>query len=244
MANPETQDKEPFQLRSLAFSVYLPAILFSIGQGAAIPAIPLFARELGASVALAAFIVALRGIGQIIGDVPAGLAVSKWGDKGAMVSGTTLIGFVAIGTSLSPTPLTLEALVLVMGIGWAFWQIARLAYVAEVAPLEQRGRALSMTGGMNRIGNFIGPALGGLLGEYVGLEAAFILQAVMGLAAAVMMFIVVREIRGSQMLEQGIRGRLGETISTHQGIYLRAGPPHRLPRRPETGASGLPAALG
>ncbi len=64
MANPETQDKEPFQLRSLAFSVYLPTILFSIGQGAAIPAIPLFARELGASVALAAFIVALRGIAR------------------------------------------------------------------------------------------------------------------------------------------------------------------------------------
>ncbi len=96
-----------------------------------------------------------------------------------MVAGTTLIGFVTIGTSLSPTPLTLEALVLVMGIGWAFWQIARLAYVAAAAPLEQ-----------------------------------------------------------------GIRGRLGETISTHQGIYLRAGSPHRLPRRPETGASGLPAALG
>lgn len=226
MANPEAEPKEPFRLRSLAFSVYLPTIFFSIGQGAAIPAIPLFARELGASLALAAFIVALRGIGQIIGDVPAGLAVSKWGDKGAMVAGTTLIGIVAIGASLSPTPLTLGALVLVMGVGWAFWQIARLAYVSEVAPLEQRGRALSMTGGMNRIGNFIGPAIGGLLGEYVGLQFAFILQAVMGLAAAAMMFIVVREARiAREMLGVSIRGRLVQTVTNHREIYLRAGPP-------------------
>jgi MFS family permease len=227
MANPGAQDKEPFRLRSLVFSVYFPTIFFSIGQGAVIPAIPLFARELGASVAVAAFIVALRGIGQLIGDVPAGLAVSKWGDKGAMVAGTALIGVVAIGASLSPTPLMLGALVLVMGIGWSFWQIARLAYVSEAAPLEQRGRALSMTGGMNRIGNFIGPAIGGFLAEYAGLEAAFLLQAAMGLAAAAMMFIVVREGTGAQqmLMSEGIRGRMVETLVTHHDIYLRAGPP-------------------
>jgi MFS family permease len=226
MANPEDQDRERFQLRSLIFSVYLPTILFATGQGALIPAIPLFARELGAPVAVAAFIVALRGIGQLIGDIPAGIAVSKWGDKGAMVAGTTLIGIVAIGASLSPTPLVLGAFILVMGIGWSFWQIARLSYVSEAAPLEQRGRALSMTGGMNRIGNFVGPALGGLLGEYVGLQSAFLLQATMSLAAAAMMFIVVREATSArQMVGDGVRGRMVETLSAHHDIYLRAGPP-------------------
>ncbi len=226
MANPEAEHTEPFRLRSLVFSVYLPTVFFSIGQGAVIPAIPLFARELGSSVAIAAFIVSMRGIGQLVGDIPAGLAVSKWGDKGAMVAGTTLIGLVAIGASLSPTPVVLGALVFVMGIGWAFWQIARLAYISEVAPLEQRGRALSMTGGMNRIGNFIGPAIGGFLFQYAGQEAAFLLQAAMGLAAAAMMFIVVRDATSpEQMLGHGIRGRMGDTLSTHHDIYLRAGPP-------------------
>jgi MFS family permease len=225
MAKEETAPDRPFRLSSLIFSVYLPTVFFSIGQGAAIPAIPQFARDLGASVAFAAFIVALRGIGQLVGDIPAGFAVSRWGDKGAMVAGTTLIGIVAIGASLSPSPIALGGLVFVMGIGWAFWQIARLAYVSEVAPLEQRGRALSMTGGMNRIGNFIGPALGGLLAEFGGQEAAFLLQAAMGLAAAAMMFIVVRETSASaQMLSHGFRGRMGETLKTHHDIYLRAGP--------------------
>jgi MFS family permease len=226
MATPGAEGREPFRLSSLIFSVYLPTILFSIGQGAVIPVIPLFARELGASVAAAAFIVALRGIGQLLGDMPAGITVSKWGDKGAMVAGTALIGIVAIGASLSPTPVVLGLLVMVMGVGWSFWQLARLSYVSEAAPLEQRGRALSVTGGMNRIGNFIGPAIGGFLAEFAGLEAAFLLQACMGLAAAAMMFIVVRESSGSDLMAMhGLRGRVTSTVVQHRDIYLRAGPP-------------------
>src|SRR4051812_12098530 len=148
---------EQFKLSSLTFTVYIPTILFSIGEGAVIPVIPLFARELGSSVAAASLVVAMRGLGQLVFDIPAGVAVSKWGDKGAMVAGTALVTVTAIGAALSPTPLTLALLIFCMGGGWAFWQLARLAYVSEIAPVGQRGRALSMIGGMNRVGNFIGP---------------------------------------------------------------------------------------
>src|SRR5215471_14074668 len=167
-------NREVFQLRSLIYTVYIPTILFSIGEGAVIPVIPLFARELGSSVAAASLVVAMRGLGQLVFDMPAGIAVSKWGDKGAMVAGTALVSITAVGCTLSPSPIVLGLLIFVMGGGWAFWQLARLAYVSEEAPLAQRGRALSMMGGMNRVGNFMGPALGGFIGSYFGLESAFI----------------------------------------------------------------------
>jgi MFS family permease len=220
------QGEPPFKLSSLTFSVYLPTILFSIGQGAVIPIIPLFARELGSSIAAAALIVALRGIGQLVFDLPAGLAVSKWGDKGAMVAGTALIGTVAVGASFSQSPVMLGAFVFVMGGGWAFWQLARLAYVSETAPIDARGRALSMTGGMNRVGNFIGPVLSGFLVEGFGYESAFWAQAVMGVAAATMMFIVVRTGSGSEQMEtHGIGGRVVETVVTNRDVFMRAGVP-------------------
>ena len=226
MTNPDDRVEQPFSLRSLTFSVYVPTILFSIGQGAVIPIIPLFARELGSSVAAAALIVAMRGIGQLVFDMPAGIAVSKWGDKGAMVAGTALIGITALGASFSDSPFVLGIMVFIMGGGWAFWQLARLAYVSEIAPIDQRGRALSMTGGMNRIGNFIGPVIGGFLGEAFGLESAFIAQAVMGLAAASMMFLVVAESAGSERMEShGLGGRLVDTVVDNRSIFLRAGPP-------------------
>src|SRR5688572_8507052 len=111
MTNPDDRVEQPFSLRSLTFTVYVPTILFSIGQGAVIPIIPLFARELGSSLAAAALVVAMRGLGQLVFDLPAGVAVSRWGDKGAMVAGTALIGTVAVGAALSPTPVVLAVLV-------------------------------------------------------------------------------------------------------------------------------------
>src|SRR5512146_396171 len=95
-------EPQRFKLSSLTFSIYVPTLLFAIGQGAIIPAIPLFAKDLGSSVAAAALIVALRGIGQLVFDMPAGLIVSRWGEKSSMVAGMGLIALGAVGASLSP----------------------------------------------------------------------------------------------------------------------------------------------
>jgi MFS family permease len=217
---------EPFTLRSLTFSVYLPTILFSIGQGAVIPVIPLFARELGASVAVAALVVAMRGLGQLLFDLPAGLVVSRWGDKGAMVAGTALVAAGAVIAAFSPSPIVLSFVVFLMGGGWAFWQLARLSYVSEHAPLALRGRALSTVGGMNRIGNFIGPLIGGYLGREFGLESAFIAQAVMGVAASTVMFFSVNTGAGSEDIGgHGLGRRLTRTVVDNRSILMAAGMP-------------------
>jgi MFS family permease len=143
-----------------------------------------------------------------------------------MVAGTALIGTVAVGASFSQSAVVLGGFIFVMGGGWAFWQIARLAYVSEAAPVEARGRALSMTGGMNRVGNFIGPVMGGFLAESYGYESAFWAQAVVGVAAAAMMFVVVAESSGSERMEtRGVTGRLAETVKANREVFLRAGPP-------------------
>jgi MFS family permease len=79
---------------------------------------------------------------------------------------------------------------------------------------------------MNRIGNFIGPVIGGFLAEFYGYEAAFWAQACAGVAAAATMFIVVREgTRADLTNGQGIGRRIVNTVVTHREIYIRAGPP-------------------
>ena len=224
-----TNGTEPqrFKLSSLTFSIYVPTLLFSIGQGAVIPAIPLFARDLGSSVAAAALIVALRGIGQLIFDMPAGLIVSRWGEKSSMIAGMGLIAMGAVGAAVSPTPEVLGFFVLIMGGGWSFWNIGRLSYVSEVAPLEQRGRALSMTGGMNRIGNFIGPTIGGFLGQFLGQEFAFAAQAIMATCALLLVFRFMVPATTSIRLASmhGFSGRVAQTVSENRGVFARVGPP-------------------
>jgi MFS family permease len=224
MTSATPPEPRPFTLRSLAFSVYVPTLLFAIGQGAVLPVIPLFALELGASTAVAGFVVGMRGLGLMLFDVPGGVAVSRFGDKGVMVLGTAMVAVVAIGASLSKSVAVLALLMLIMGGGWAFWQLARLAYVSEVIPIDQRGRALSLVGGAHRLGLFLGPILGGFLGKYYGLESAFYAQAAMGLAASTMMFIVVQQSSGADDLAgHGIGGRLVATVVEHRRVFLTAG---------------------
>jgi MFS family permease len=224
MTSATPREPRPFTLRSLVFSVYVPTLLFSIGQGAVLPIIPLFALELGASTAVAGFVVGMRGLGLMLFDVPGGVAVSRFGDKGVMVLGTAMVAVVAIGASLSKSVAALALLMLIMGGGWAFWQLARLAYVSEVIPIDQRGRALSLVGGAHRLGLFLGPILGGFLGKYYGLESAFYAQAAMGLAASTMMFIVVQQSSGADDLAgHGIGGRLVATVVEHRRVFLTAG---------------------
>jgi MFS family permease len=224
MTNAARREQQTFKISSLTLSVYLPTLLFSIGEGAVLPIIPLFARDRGASVAAAAFVVAVRSLGTMLFDLPSGVVVSRFGDKGAMVAGTALVAVVAVGASLSRSVVFLALLIFVMGGGWAFWQVARLAYVSEITPVGQRGRALSLLGGVSRAGTFVGPILGGLLGQYYGLESAFYAQAVMGIAASALMFIVIRKSSGSEELGgRGLRGRLLTTVVEHRQIFLSAG---------------------
>lgn len=172
-------------IRSLTLSVFMPAFLFAVGQGAVIPILPLVAEDLGSTVAVAGLIVALRGIGQMVFDIPAGSLVSRFGERTTMIIGTVILIVGSLGSALSPNPLVLTFFVFVMGCAWSVWLLARLSYVSDVMPAHLRGRALSTLGGVNRIGNFVGPFLGAAVIGIGGLDSAFHLQilfAAIGLA--------------------------------------------------------------
>ena len=65
--------------------VYAPTVLFSLGDGAVIPLIPVIATRLGADVSLAALVAAALVIGQLCGNLPAGALVAKVGERFTMV---------------------------------------------------------------------------------------------------------------------------------------------------------------
>ena len=176
-----------FRIRSLTNSVYLPSLLFAIGQGATIPIIALVALELGASAAMAGAIVALRGIGTLAFDVPAGILVARIGERRAMVLATMSLVLVAVGIALRPSLVVYSILVFLLGCAWSVWALARLTYVTEATPLRLRGRVMSIMGGTMRMGQFIGPLIGGFVIISWGLAGPFVVQAVFAAAASVVL---------------------------------------------------------
>ena len=76
--------------RRLAVVIYLPTAVSFIGFGAIIPLVPLTARALGASVPEAALVVALMGIGNLVGALPAGVIADRFGEKKSLVGAMML----------------------------------------------------------------------------------------------------------------------------------------------------------
>ena len=183
------------QTYSLVLPVYVPTLLLSIGQGVLIPTLPLYAKSFGVSNTLVSLAVAAAGLGTLLADVPSGAMLERYGRKPVMVMGTISLTVATLLLALLPFFPLLVALRLLVGVSTAMWNISRMAYLADVVPLGDRGRALSTFGGVNRIGTFLGPAVGGLIATQFGLAAPFYLAAATAAAAAAISVISIPETR-------------------------------------------------
>ena len=90
------------------------------------------------------------------------------------------------------------------GIGTALWALSRHAYIAEAIAPAQRGQALSMFGGINRLGIFGGPAIGGVLADQAGIHVTFGLSAALAGLALVMSAILLKPLRGPRWSLAGV----------------------------------------
>ncbi len=172
--------------RQIAVPAYGPTILVSVGQGATLPLVALSARDLGASVGVAAFVVALIGIGQLLGDLPAGALAARIGEQRALVAACAVDALALVGAFLARSLWLLAVAILVTGLAGAVFSLARQAYLTETVPLRMRARALSTLGGTFRVGLFVGPFVGAALVSGRGIGTAYGFAAAMSLAAAVL----------------------------------------------------------
>jgi MFS family permease len=177
----------------LLLSIYIPTILFAFGQGLLVPILPLYAAEYGGSYALAGFVVAAGWIGTMLGDLPVGILLRKIGFKNAMIIGGALFGGATVALAFAGSPAELIALRIAAGIGIAFFQISRHTFIAHQIPPDTRGRAIAVFGGINRIGHFIGPLIGGFVASFYGLAAAIAVAGVVALFIVVLALLFVRE---------------------------------------------------
>jgi len=165
------------QWRRLGASAYLPTALSMIGHGAVLPLLPLTARDLGASVAEAALVVAVVGIGGLVGALPAGALAERFGDKRLLIAAATLDAACFLAARAAPNAPALMGIAFVVGLSSAAFALARQGYLTLAVPVTHRARALSTLGGVFRIGSFAGPLLGAAVVSAWDLRAAYVLAA-------------------------------------------------------------------
>ncbi len=175
------------RLRDIAVPAYGPTILASTGTGATLPVMALSARDLGASVGLAAFVVALLGLGQLAGDLPAGALVDRTGERLGLLIACGVVALGMLGCLFAPTVALLAVAVLVVGAANSVFGLARQAFLTDAVDVSLRARALSTLGGVHRIGIFTGPFIGAAVVSTWGTNAAY----GVGLLASALAFLVV-----------------------------------------------------
>ena len=177
-------------VRSLLLPLFLPSFLIFIGQGIFSLTIPFFAQSFGVSFVLITVAIMLTPLGNLVGNLPAGILLSRVMPWKVMILGSTILGLSSIATGLFVSFEALVVLRFISGLGLALAFLSRYTFVAESIPAIHRGRVSAMFGGIMRFGAFLGPLIGGFLAGQIGLPATFHLAGVLSLIGGALMLLI------------------------------------------------------
>ena len=208
----------------LIFPVYIPHFLLALCSGLLIPILPLYAKSFEVSYSFVGIVLAADGLGRLLGDLPSAIILNRIGRKLAMVLGVATVAISGAALFFASSIYVVFILRLIGGAGGSLWNISRYAYLTDITSTHQRGRALSVFGGVSRIGTFVGPAIGGYVAASTSIQGPFLL---FGGIAAVATFIAAIAIEdGHTSLPRPKEGHLRHiagVFHTNRRALLTAG---------------------
>jgi MFS family permease len=187
------QEKLNVVSKELFLSLYLPATAISLGQGLALPVLPVYAKSFDVSFEVAALVVILYSVGSWAATIPVGWALERVGRRPVLLAGGILTAFGAFATAAAPTFAALLLCRFLSGSAQQMWQMSRLAMITDTGKARERGRMITWMMETSRFGNLFSPAVGGFLAVYVDIRIPFLLHGMLVLLAILPGFWLSRE---------------------------------------------------
>jgi DHA1 family multidrug resistance protein-like MFS transporter len=176
--------REAAILSSVSFTV-------ALGYGIVAPAIPAFARQFGVSVAAAASVISAFALMRVVGALPAGRLVERFGEPSVMAAGIAVVAVSSVLAGFSQSFTQLLVLRGAGGLGSAMYSVSGQALLLATVPSGQRGRASGLYSGGFLLGGISGPAVGGLVAAW-SLRAPFFLYGGLLVVPALIAWIALR----------------------------------------------------
>jgi DHA1 family multidrug resistance protein-like MFS transporter len=210
---PRFRPLEPWQRDQYVVisTVALAHIAFDLTQ----PFIPLYVRELGVTdLADAAF---WSGIIVGTGPLGSGLMGPVWGAmadrvgrKPMVLRAMIMIGIMQVAMAFAPNVEVLLVLRVIMGLFAGFTPMV-MALAISVSPREKMAQAIGMVQAATFLPLAIGPTIGGVISDTLGLRTNFILTGVLLLIPVALLYFMVKEPEiggsaGKKGAEAGPRG--------------------------------------
>lgn len=175
---------------SLLSHAYLPTFLAEIGIGAILPVLALSVADMGHTATFASLAVAAYQLGRLPGSALGGAISHRWGSTHAAIGALMVIALGSVLAGWAPHLAVFMVGAVVVGLGHAWYHVARQGQVLAIIPPDVTARSLTTLAGVWRIANFLGPLLGAVLIGIWGLAstywmgAAFLAAAIIALAVS------------------------------------------------------------
>jgi predicted MFS family arabinose efflux permease len=168
-------------------AVYVSVFLFMAAEGALHVLVPPYlSLEYGLEPAAIGAIVGVFAFASLVARVPAGAAYTVRRARRLLLLGGGLSVLAFALLPFAPGTVTLTALMALDGLGWSIATTVQLALLVAAKPHGMTtGSAMGWYAGFTGLGHSVAGVTGGMLGDTIGLRAAFIaLAGVLALGTA------------------------------------------------------------
>ncbi|KAJ1418212.1 major facilitator superfamily domain-containing protein, partial [Ochromonadaceae sp. CCMP2298] len=184
--HPGVMDLPTYRKTVLALGEKLDPRVWNIGLsflftgtsvGVIIPCMPLLVAQLGIPPSEFGLVISAFGLSKLLGNIPSGYLVERYGRKPIMVGGLAMcgVGLGSIGLALLPgfgTP-WLVACRFVSGLGVSAFVAGGFMFISDIATPLNRTRTLAPVMAGFSGGAALGPAIGGALIGSIGIASTY-----------------------------------------------------------------------
>jgi MFS family permease len=216
-----------FRLRKIILTVYIPAFLTSFCMGMLAPTIPAKVDLIGGTAFIIGLTVGAQGLGEAFFSIQTGFLINKFGNKKIMLTGMLGIAIAGLLSGFFQNNLTLYFSLFSLGIFYGFFSLSRHSFMTQIVPSEYRGKAFSRFGGINRIGWFFGPVVGGFTAGSIGVDVPFYFISIVSIITAVIILFSKEPDFGAIENTANIKSRtFKETILENKKSFTVGGSGH------------------
>jgi len=176
--------------------VVLVILMDAMIYGLLIPVFPGYASRLGVDESVIGVVFGVYAVMLLIFSIPMGLLSDRVGRRPLIIAGMLLLALATALFAFSTTVTHLIAARAIQGVSAAATWSAGLALLADTSEPSRLGERMGVALSAVSLGIILGPVVGGLLFEYLGYTATFLIPAVLvALVGIAVLAVPVRAVR-------------------------------------------------
>jgi MFS family permease len=198
MKNSRAQKRTSSVLSREGLPIIGTFLIWGTGSGAQTLARPLFAYAITDSVFLVTVLISTLALSRMVSGPLTGYLADHWGRKPMAVTGAGIRGAASGLVFFTDSFPAFFALEFIGAIGVSMWQTTSQVIVADMSTPQNRGRAVATRNTSLRLGQIVGPLMGGVVAGLWSLQAVFFINAASKFVVMLVTWRMVRETHPGQ----------------------------------------------